>query len=101
MTCIMPLNPAEHGSEEVITEVDNNSSEPLAETTTNTQADKKQQNGESDPEKFEGDWALANSILLVRDGIWWLEFCRAVSIGDTGRVWEVLKVWNMDFSPRW
>ncbi|KAJ3488897.1 hypothetical protein NLI96_g2538 [Meripilus lineatus] len=88
----------QHGSEEVITEVDNNSSEPLAETTTNTQADKKQQNGESDPEKFEGDWALANSILLVRDGIWWLEFCRAVSIGDTGRVWEVLKFWIFQFA---
>lgn len=97
---VVPLHPTEHGSEEVATEVDNNSSEPLAETTTNTHEDRNQPNAEGDSEKFEGDWALANSILLVRDGIWWLEFCRAVSIGDTGRVWEVLKVWNRNQSQR-
>ena len=39
-----------------------------------------------------GDWALANSILLMRDGIWFLEVCRAVASGDIGRVWEVFKV---------
>lgn len=41
---------------------------------------------------FRGDWVLANSILLMRDGIWFLEVCRAVALGDIGRVWEVLKV---------
>ena len=41
---------------------------------------------------FKGDWALANSILLLRDGIWSLEVCQAVATGDIGRVWEVLKV---------
>ena len=41
---------------------------------------------------FKGDWPLANSILMIHDGIWFLEYCRAVSSGDTGRVWEILKV---------
>jgi len=39
-----------------------------------------------------GDWALANSILLMRNGIWFLEVCHAVASGDIGRVWEVFKV---------
>ncbi|ETW77008.1 hypothetical protein HETIRDRAFT_421218 [Heterobasidion irregulare TC 32-1] len=37
------------------------------------------------------DWALVNNILLMRDGIWFLEVCHAVTLGDIGRVWEVLK----------
>ena len=41
---------------------------------------------------FDGDWALANSILLMRDGLWFLEVCQAVTCGDIGRVWEVFKV---------
>jgi len=41
---------------------------------------------------FAGDWALGNSILLMCDGIWLLEVCQAVTSGDIGRVWEVLKV---------
>jgi len=41
---------------------------------------------------FSGDWALGNSILLMRDGLWFLEVCQAVMCGDIGRVWEVLKV---------
>lgn len=49
---------------------------------------------EQNPEipEFKGDWPLANSILLVRDGLWFLEYCRAVASGDTGRIWEILKV---------
>ena len=39
-----------------------------------------------------GDWALANSILLICDGIWFLEVCHTVASGDIGRVWEVFKV---------
>ncbi|KIJ57445.1 hypothetical protein HYDPIDRAFT_74694, partial [Hydnomerulius pinastri MD-312] len=39
------------------------------------------------------DDTLANSILLIQDAIRWREVCRAIAVGDTGRVWEVLKVW--------
>lgn len=46
----------------------------------------------NDSELFRGDWALANSILLIRDGLLFLEACSAVASGDTGRVWEVMKV---------
>lgn len=51
--------------------------------------------GSEDEEKkrpFQGDWVLANGILLKRDGIWFLELCRAVACGDIGCVWEILKV---------
>jgi len=41
---------------------------------------------------FVGDWALANSILLMRDGLWFLEVCQAMTYGDIRQVWEVLKV---------
>lgn len=61
--------------------------EPIEGSATN-QTD--QQAEEDNP--FKGDWTLANIILLVRDGIWYLEYCRAVSSGDTGRIWEILKV---------
>lgn len=52
----------------------------------------------STKDDFQGDWALANSILLIRDGILFLEACGAVAGGDTGRVWEVLKVNNHEFT---
>jgi G:T-mismatch repair DNA endonuclease (very short patch repair protein) len=38
------------------------------------------------------DVTLANGILFIRNAIWWLEVCRAVAMGDTGRVWEIMKV---------
>jgi len=41
---------------------------------------------------FHGDWPLANSILMMHNGILFLEVCQAVASGDIGRVWEVLKV---------
>lgn len=47
---------------------------------------------QTDSEAFKGDWALANSVLLMRDGLLFLEACSAVATGDIGRVWEVLKV---------
>ncbi|KAI0054568.1 hypothetical protein BV25DRAFT_1843569 [Artomyces pyxidatus] len=51
------------------------------------------------PQKpFERDWPLANSILLMQDRIWFMEVCRAVALGDIGRVWEVLKMWMFTFS---
>jgi hypothetical protein len=41
---------------------------------------------------FQGDWPLANSIMLMRNRILFLEVCQAIATGDAGRVWEVLKV---------
>ncbi|ETW78876.1 hypothetical protein HETIRDRAFT_428657 [Heterobasidion irregulare TC 32-1] len=46
---------------------------------------------------FQGDWTLANSVLLLRDGIWSLEVCQAIATGDIGHVWEVFKVWIFTF----
>ena len=40
----------------------------------------------------DGDKTLANSILLMHNGIWLLEACQAVATGDIGHVWEILKV---------
>lgn len=57
-----------------------------------TESDKEHGGSDNTSEQFKGDWPLANSILLIRDGIWFLEYCRAVASGDTGRVWEILKV---------
>lgn len=41
---------------------------------------------------LEADTTLANMTLFMRDAIWWREMCRAIAEGDTGRVWEILKV---------
>ena len=53
----------------------------------------------SHDEGSEGDWALANTILLMRDGSWSLEVCQAVASGDIRRVWEVLKVSDSQTLP--
>ncbi|KAI0260320.1 hypothetical protein BC834DRAFT_832002 [Gloeopeniophorella convolvens] len=47
---------------------------------------------------FLGDHALANSTLFIRSGVLYLEVVRAVSLGDAGRVWEVLKIWLFSFA---
>jgi len=47
---------------------------------------------------FGGDWVLANSMLLLRNGIWFTEVCQAVTAGDIGRVWEILKVLRIHLS---
>ncbi|KAF8072301.1 hypothetical protein FPV67DRAFT_1411833 [Lyophyllum atratum] len=41
----------------------------------------------------DADVTLANATLFIRNAIWWREMCRAVVEGDTGRVWEILKIW--------
>ncbi|KAF5384343.1 hypothetical protein D9615_003177 [Tricholomella constricta] len=46
----------------------------------------------------DADVTLANATLFMRDGIWWREMCRAVAEGDTGRVWEILKIWIFTFA---
>jgi hypothetical protein len=40
----------------------------------------------------DGDVTLANATLFIRNAIWWREMCKAVATGDTGRIWEILKV---------
>ncbi|KAF8598903.1 hypothetical protein BDV93DRAFT_450359 [Ceratobasidium sp. AG-I] len=45
----------------------------------------------------DGDHVLANSILLMRDTAWYLEFCAAVAEGDIGRVLEIIKVLRFYF----
>ncbi|KAF8810192.1 hypothetical protein BYT27DRAFT_7011859, partial [Phlegmacium glaucopus] len=44
------------------------------------------------------DTTLANSILFIRNAIWWREVCTAVAEGDSGRVWEIMKVWLVTFA---
>ncbi|KAI0312034.1 hypothetical protein OF83DRAFT_1067874, partial [Amylostereum chailletii] len=46
----------------------------------------------------EGDYVLANSSLLMRDGLEFLEVCRATALGDIGRVLEVHKKWIFAFA---
>lgn len=48
--------------------------------------------GEADTDSVPGDTTLANTILFLRDAIWWREVCLAVAEGDTGRVLEMFKV---------
>ncbi|KAI0309704.1 hypothetical protein OF83DRAFT_1041257, partial [Amylostereum chailletii] len=45
-----------------------------------------------------GDHALANSSLLMRDGLEFIEVCRATALGDIGRVLEVHKKWIFAFA---
>lgn len=39
-----------------------------------------------------GDVALGNAILLIWDAFWYLEFATAVTEGDIGRVFDIIKV---------
>jgi hypothetical protein len=43
-------------------------------------------------EGFDGDRVLANGILFRMDFSLWIEFTYAISEGDTGRMYEILKV---------
>ncbi|CAE6411386.1 unnamed protein product [Rhizoctonia solani] len=51
--------------------------------------------GLADPDT--SDLALANTILLMRDTAWYLEFCAAIAEGDIGRVLEVQKILRFYF----
>ncbi|TCD67611.1 hypothetical protein EIP91_012176, partial [Steccherinum ochraceum] len=46
----------------------------------------------------EPDVTLANSVLFMRNAIWWREECEAVTQGDAERIWEILKVWILTFT---
>ena len=41
---------------------------------------------------WKGDRQMANLVLRMRDGLWYYEFCHAITDGDIGRVSEIIKV---------
>ena len=43
---------------------------------------------------WKGDRQMANLVLRMRDSLWYYEFCHAVTDGDIGRVYEIIKVSN-------
>ncbi|KAJ7920412.1 hypothetical protein B0H13DRAFT_1446442, partial [Mycena leptocephala] len=47
---------------------------------------------------FSGDRALANEVLFLQDMGWWVIAAHAVPEGEIGRVWEIMKIWIMNFS---
>ncbi|KAF8187155.1 hypothetical protein BJ912DRAFT_970316 [Pholiota molesta] len=47
------------------------------------------------------DTTLANTILFMRNAIWWREVCKAIAHGDSGRVWEILKVFDSTTKHQW
>ncbi|KAG9083064.1 hypothetical protein FRC07_014027 [Ceratobasidium sp. 392] len=49
------------------------------------------------PQEKLGDVALGNAILLMRDAFWYLEFATAITEGDIGRVFEIMKVLRFSF----
>ncbi|KAH7921726.1 hypothetical protein BV22DRAFT_1132056 [Leucogyrophana mollusca] len=53
--------------------------------------------GPKQPE-MEEDMTFANSRLFIRSAVRWRESCRAIAIGDTGQVWEMLKLWIFTFA---
>lgn len=44
---------------------------------------------------WKGDRQMANLVLRMRDGLWYHEFCHAITDGDIGRVSEIIKVGPM------
>ncbi|KAF9488156.1 hypothetical protein BDN71DRAFT_1513309 [Pleurotus eryngii] len=46
---------------------------------------------------WNGDRALANLVLQLRDFFWYYEMCHAISDGDIGRVFEVIKILRFYF----
>ncbi|KDQ08758.1 hypothetical protein BOTBODRAFT_77208, partial [Botryobasidium botryosum FD-172 SS1] len=89
---IFPEGPAWHaGKGEKVEKVDEVGKVDVVENSNKTEADKTDV-------KFSGDRVLANSILFLRDAIWFMEACYAVASGDMGRVYEIMKVWMFTFS---
>ena len=41
---------------------------------------------------WKGDQKMANLVLRMRDGLWYYKFCHAITDGDIGRVFEIIKV---------
>lgn len=51
-----------------------------------------QPDAHEEEDNFQGDRVLANSILFVREFMWWIELKYAIPEGDIGQIWEVIKV---------
>ncbi|KAJ7336921.1 hypothetical protein DFH08DRAFT_915944 [Mycena albidolilacea] len=47
---------------------------------------------------FTGDRVLRNSEIFLLEFRWWIEMAWSVSEGDTGRVWEIIKIWIFKFA---
>jgi hypothetical protein len=45
-----------------------------------------------EPEDFDSDRVLSNSIIFLQEFGWWIELCYAIPEGDIGRVLEIFKV---------
>ncbi|KIJ11608.1 hypothetical protein PAXINDRAFT_157256 [Paxillus involutus ATCC 200175] len=72
--------------------------EPVMEVDDDSLADPDTFSVRSADDDTERDEALANSTLFVCSAIWWCEVCRAIAVGDLGRVWEILKLWIFTFA---
>lgn len=55
-------------------------------------ADESTHEDSDDPRTWHGDRLLANTVNFMRQTFWYIEFCAAVSEGDIGRVFEIIKV---------
>jgi hypothetical protein len=45
----------------------------------------------------DSDVTLANATLFIRNAIWWCKMCKAVVVGGTGGIWEILKARYVQF----
>ncbi|KAJ7680071.1 hypothetical protein B0H17DRAFT_1232529 [Mycena rosella] len=70
-----------------------------AESDSRTKKGKKQKKGKHmEAPGFSGDRGMANGILFLQDMGWWVIAAHAVPDGEVGRLWEILKVWIINFS---
>ncbi|KAJ7846488.1 hypothetical protein B0H14DRAFT_3086277 [Mycena olivaceomarginata] len=51
-----------------------------------------------EPEDFDGDRVLSNSIIFLQEFGWWVELCYAIPEGDIGRVLEIFKIFIFTFA---
>ncbi|KAJ7883176.1 hypothetical protein B0H14DRAFT_3082456 [Mycena olivaceomarginata] len=51
-----------------------------------------------EPEDFDGDRVLSNSIIFLQEFGWWIELCYAIPEGDIGRVLEIFKIFIFTFA---
>ncbi|KAJ7089959.1 hypothetical protein C8R44DRAFT_957834 [Mycena epipterygia] len=56
-----------------------------------------EEDADGDPD-FSGDRGLANEALFLQDMGWWVIAAHAVPEGEIGRVWEIMKVWILNFA---
>ncbi|KAJ6617040.1 hypothetical protein B0H10DRAFT_1948722 [Mycena sp. CBHHK59/15] len=59
---------------------------------------KKKSTKHVEAEDFSGDRGLANEVLFLQDMGWWIIADHAVPDGEVGRLWEIMKVWILNFS---